>query len=242
MTVRPAFERLRAGLRARVAGERLGSEPVRVTTVPDRWPGLHCLPPPEGRFVLRATVGGAGGFGLSPLVARLEGTLDQLLAQPADTPAGRARLLAVLNAVLAFTGERPPPVLLCETAGADGCSARLRERLAHPPPACPCVCLAAANPCMADALLPENPVLVLSAAGPAGGPVPRVAPVPEAVRRCGVVLVGGTSLTHGEWDRIEPELPPGVRVLAYGADTVGAATILGWEHHCPSAPPPVPGS
>ncbi len=87
-------------------------------------------------------------------------------------------------------------------------------------------------------LLREKLADLARADGLEGAPVTvGTAPDPEALRRCALILVGGSTLTHGLWDRIAPELEPGAGILAYGITTAGAAALLGWPHHCRPSPP-----
>ncbi len=231
------FELLRDRLARLARADGLDDAPLTVGTAPDRWPGMGCLPAPTGRFVLRAGFGGAEGLALSPLVARFQGRLGEFLDLPLETPADRARFCAVLNAVLTLRGDITPEPLLCSTVGTEGCARILLERVRAAERQCPCVCLTSGHRCLYEALVEETPVLLLSE-GDAGAPgAVGTAPVPEAVRRCALILVGGSALTHGLWDRIAPELEESAGILAYGITTAGAAALLGWPHHCrPSQP------
>ncbi len=233
----PVFELLREKLAHLARADGLEGTPVTVGTAPDRWPGMGCLPSPTGRFVLRAVFGGAEGLALSPLVARFEGRLGALLDLPLETPAERARFCAVLNAVLTLRGDITPGPLLCSTVGTEGCARVLLERVRAADRRCPCVCLTAGHRCLYETLVDHGPVLLLSEGDPGAPGAVGTAPVPEAIRRCALILVGGSTLTHGLWDRIAPELEPRAGILAYGITTAGAAALLGWPHHCRPSPP-----
>ena len=226
------FDLLRERLAHLARADGLERALVSVGTAPHRWPGMGCLPAPTGRFVLRAAFGGAEGLALSPLVARFEGRLAEFLELPLDTPAERARFCAVLNAVLTLRGDITPEPLLCKTLGTEGCARVLLERVRAADRQCPCVCLTAGHRCLYEALVGHGPVLLLSEGDPGAPGAVGTAPVPEAVRRCALILVGGSTLTHGLWDRIAPELGEGAEILAYGITTAGAAALLGWSHHC----------
>ncbi len=142
----------------------------------------------------------------------------------------------MLNAVLTLRGDITPEPLLCRVAGTEGCAQALLERVRASDRRCPCVCLTAGHRCLYEALVGEGPVLLLAEGDPGAPGAVGAAPVPEAVRRCGLILVGGSTLTHGLWDRIAPELEEGAEILAYGITTAGAAALLGWPHHCGGSP------
>jgi len=220
-----------AAIRRRL-GERLACSDhegtvVRVETASDRWPGIDCLGPGSGRFVLRAQVGRAEGWCISPLAVRYTGGLVELVRSPAGCPADRARLLAATNAYLAWTGELDTGPRLCSTRGTAVCADRFVERFGSEGEP-PCACLVGRHSCLYDALCAVRPVLCLGERSP-------LTDAPEAVGRCRTVLVGAGGLVQGVWERVAGLLPAGVRVVSYGVGIAGAARLLGWEHHCPGA-------
>ncbi|RMG86915.1 MAG: hypothetical protein D6708_13645 [Candidatus Dadabacteria bacterium] len=221
------FGRLQARLDVRLAAAGHRDVGVRVETAPERWPGIACLGPVPARFVLRARVGEAEGFCVSPLAVRYEGPLGDLARRPAEVPAERARLLAAINAYLAWRRELVVAPRLCSVAGTAACAAQFAERYG-PGGGPPCACLVGTHSCLYEALSTVRPLICL-------GERSALTDLPEAVGRCRTVLVGAGGLVQGVWDRVGPRLAPGTRVVAYGVGIAGAARLLGWEHHCPEA-------
>lgn len=252
------LERSRSALRGRLAPEDLERLAVDVRVVPlspeeaigD--PGRRDYPilvgrerVVEARLLERRSDGDgvplARGHAFTDEPGGFEGTLDEILELPLDSNRRRAVFVATLNALSAWLGVEEMTVH-CRDDDPETCGAELARLLAARPGE-PVVGLVGLNPALLDHLVQGlgSERMIAADRNPDNIGQRRYGveildgdeALDDLLEAADVVVVTGTTLVNGTFDRIEAGARArGGEVLIYGVTAAGVAGLCGLERHC----------
>ena len=206
-------------------------------------PSRRDFPIVEGQEqVIEAVVNDARGHAFTDSPRDFSGTLRDVMALPLVSNQNRAVFVAVLNATLRSLGMLEAS-LHCRDEDPEKCAKELAEHV-HEKWGKTTAGLVGLNPAIAEALVAvlgaENVRITdlnLKNVGAVKFGVTiwdGKTQTEELIRRSRVVIVTGTTLVNGTFDRIWDGIQRNSKdYLIYGVTAAGVCTLTGWDRICP---------
>ena len=247
----PVLDQVRARLMVLLAGQPdpagLLGAPVTVLARPLTpeeaigTPGRRDFPIIVGKErVVEATVLGRRGHAFTDSPPELVGSLSEVLQLPLDRNQHRAIFVATMNALLCHLG-RARTTVHCKDDDPERCSQDIAETLRRQLGAAE-VGLVGLNPAIAERLVqtfgPDHVRITDLGRDNVGRERFGVqvwdgaTQTEELVRRSDLLLVTGTTLVNGTFDRIH-QLAAGKPLILYGVTAAAVCEMMGIERLCP---------